>query len=81
MISKNPKKWSDWNKLHINETVLLWKNSLHSIRYCSHSGEICLGEVFIVSNECFKQIEDFSNSFVKKCSKNVKNWLVLSIVN
>ena len=40
-----PTKWSDWNKLHTNETVpiLLWQ-------ICSNSGEVCLSEVFIVSN-------------------------------
>ena len=47
-----PTMWSDWNKQHINETVqiLLRQTSLHSFIYSSNSGEVCLSEVYIISN-------------------------------
>ena len=67
-----PTKWIDWNKLHINETVpiLVWQTSLHSFRYCSNSCEVCLSEVFIVSNAAwmFQTNGRLFNPFVKRCN-------------
>ena len=73
-------KWSDWNKLHINETVpiLLFfvLILLHYFRYCSKVVKFvsvkCL--LFQIQCECLKKkkVEDRSNPFVKR-------WIINSL--
>ena len=61
-------KWSDWNKLHINETVpiLLWHYIRSDIVQTVVKFVSVKYSLFQMLRKCFKQIEYCSNTFVER---------------